>query len=70
LRPELVKKSRKPLSSDTFTQFGAADKEENEQEIKDAISMLLNEIIPQLAKKLETITDLPANTFSTYFSGF
>ena len=61
-----MKKSKRPLSSDAFTLFGSIDKEGHEQEVREAIDMLINEIIPLLAKKLETITEIPENIFSMY----
>jgi hypothetical protein len=35
LRPELVKKSVVPLSSDVFSPFGRIDKETHEEEARD-----------------------------------
>eukprot|EP01103_Thecamoeba_quadrilineata_P017072 TRINITY_DN5918_c0_g1_i1.p1 TRINITY_DN5918_c0_g1~~TRINITY_DN5918_c0_g1_i1.p1 ORF type:complete len:585 (+),score=95.88 TRINITY_DN5918_c0_g1_i1:3-1757(+) len=54
LRPELVKTNRVPLCSDAFSGFIAAQPKvlEHNQEIREATSRLINEVIPNFSVKL------------------
>ncbi|EGC30073.1 hypothetical protein DICPUDRAFT_158242 [Dictyostelium purpureum] len=46
LRPELVRSSKVPLSSDAFTKFGGSDSDVNNEEVERSQKRLLNHVIP------------------------
>ncbi len=59
-RPELVRKSPTPLSSDAFTAWGAINKQRNNADVIAISSKLLHDIVPALASS-STFTQLEQN---------
>ena len=57
LRPELVRKFPKPLSSDAFTMFGIHDSEKHDAEVRQASEYLHNVVIPEFANCLSNDHD-------------
>jgi hypothetical protein len=52
LRPELVSRFQKPLSSDAFTGWGRCGSDIHNTEVRQATQFLIDETIPSLAQKL------------------
>ncbi len=52
LRPELVKNSKVPLSSDAFSFFGTHESKVHNAEVRTAFNHLMDEVIPTFAKEL------------------
>ena len=52
-RPELVKRNPVPLCSDAFSAWAKSESKEHEREVRDALSRLLTQVIPDAALLLE-----------------
>lgn len=52
IRPELLRESAVPISSDVFTKFGQHNKEIHEAEVRELTRKLREEKIPQFAAML------------------
>lgn len=62
LRPELVKKFSKPLSSDAFSNIGIHDSALHNEEVKEAYEYLLNTVIHDCAKEVSSLCGSSSNT--------